>query len=740
MKRIAAIGTGVAMVGATLTGAMALDLADYPAPFVVGGTYDDSNALVVGDLADAADTLGMVDIASNLQFESKVAVASEGTTVSVTGGKTEQVPLGLGLSNSSLFDTTLQDDDISNLFDGEITFQGTAYDTSEELALFDRTDPSPVTSLTSSDDDYGSNVYLEVANRDAIRFYYNFDEGITLNATTSADPLEIDFLGHHLKITNVNSNGNALTAYVGEEHYLSSGNTVDVVVNGVTKTITLIDVSSTSAVVEVDGTSKIIGDGSTSTVNGVEITVDDVFSRTEREESSANLIIGAQSSETYTDGDEFIGEDQDDPNWVWNFEGLAAASATTQNISIENDFVYNDVDSGAIAEGGCIDLPNDYVSICYESLSVAADDYADYTLEFDASGDFGDTFTTNSSVPVIYLHTTVDEGFELNPYTNGTDAIRNESAIQRVEDVWLYTPSTTQLASGVVLGSGTKWIQVWYEDDATSKTKLFGEVNAGTGGTEILRVNYGNTKDTNIVLDTVAMPANTTLNITFNFDIIGDETANLANGFDDIETAWGLTGASGRFDSLGDTRNTEEASEVKWSTPQQNLGTKDEDHRSAYGIVIKNPESAGASDEVRLSVPQDIVKANIVIKGTSSTVTGGDVTYIPAEVTPVTKLASEVTTASDYNLILVGGPCANALVEDVFAVTCDGWSFEQGEAVVKLMANGDKVAMLVAGTTADDTRRAAKAIANHGDYDFSGAEVLVSGTSLTDINVATVSA
>ena len=178
MKKVAAIGTGVAMVGATLTGAMAVDLSDYPSPFVVDGVYDDTNALVVGDNADAADTLGLVDIASGLQFESKTAVESESTTVSVTGGKTEQIALHMGLSNQTFFDTTLQDDDVSNLFDGEITFQGTAYDTSEELQILDRTDPSVETSLTSSDDDYKSDVYLEVRSRDMIKFNYKFDESI----------------------------------------------------------------------------------------------------------------------------------------------------------------------------------------------------------------------------------------------------------------------------------------------------------------------------------------------------------------------------------------------------------------------------------------------------------------------------------------------------------------------------------------------------------------------------------
>jgi hypothetical protein len=203
---------------------------------------------------------------------------------------------------------------------------------------------------------------------------------------------------------------------------------------------------------------------------------------------------------------------------------------------------------------------------------------------------------------------------------------------------------------------------------------------------------------------------------------------------------WGLAAAGTQIAKLGDTLNTEEAAELRWGDGNLSIGSKDEDHRSAYGIIIKNPKGNGASDQVELSIPADQVKANIVIKGTSSTVTSGGTSYELVKITPVSKLASEVADATAYNLVLVGGPCANSLVEDLFAMTCEGWSFEEGEAVVKLADNGDKVALLVAGTSAADTRRAAKAVANYGDYEFTGAEVVVSGTSDTDIDVAPATA
>ena len=135
IKKVAAISTGVAMLGATLTGALALDLKDYPAPFVSNGVYDSANALVVGDNAMAADTLGMVDIATNLQFLSKTEGSTGGQTVSVSGGQAKKVPLGRGLSNTSYFDAQVDDSDVSTLFDGEINWKGTAYDVSEELQL-----------------------------------------------------------------------------------------------------------------------------------------------------------------------------------------------------------------------------------------------------------------------------------------------------------------------------------------------------------------------------------------------------------------------------------------------------------------------------------------------------------------------------------------------------------------------------------------------------------------------------
>ncbi len=85
IKKIAALGTTAAFIGATVLGAAsAATLADYPSPFVKDGKF--SAVMVVGDKAAAEDVIGVTDIATSLQYASSTtAGTSAGVTVSVEG-------------------------------------------------------------------------------------------------------------------------------------------------------------------------------------------------------------------------------------------------------------------------------------------------------------------------------------------------------------------------------------------------------------------------------------------------------------------------------------------------------------------------------------------------------------------------------------------------------------------------------------------------------------------------------
>ncbi|MBI2663256.1 S-layer protein [Candidatus Woesearchaeota archaeon] len=736
VKKVAAISTGVAMMGATMTGALAQDLADYPSPFVTSGTYDTSNALVVGSIAAASDTLGMVDIASNLQFESKVCTATSGSSVTVVGGKSEEIPLGLYIADngdSRNFDQELADSDLPHLLDTAITFQSTEYDVSEILKLNqgDAGNVSIQTSLTSSEDDYETDIVMEVA-RDAIKYYYVFDETIQPNATTTADPLEIKFLGQTLQITGIDTASDTkFTARVGAEFFMNVGDTVTV--DG--KKVTLENVGSGGAVVvTVDGVQETIPSSGTETINGIEINNDETFYEDNKDQRSATLVIGKDAVETYADGDPYVGEDDNDPNWVWNLANLNSKLSTTTAadteytgpvIGIENDFTYDDDKDNPPGAGECMDLPNNYISICFDSLTVADDDYMTLIIEREASADLSEAQANLTSVPAIFISVNENEGLLIDR----SQITANVTNDVKTDKVWLYNDNDS--------------MGVYYED-TNGKTQLAGYVENGTGtepkaasGGGFIDINFGSTKDTDVQMDLVGSFDGGNFNLT----LIPFETTDLPSQQDNITTTW--TSGTAGVSALGATLSTEEAGELVYgegafatSSQEINIGTKDEDHRTKYGIIIRDPKSNGASDQVVLEVPSDQVMANVVIKGSAASVSAGGQTCTVADITPVTMTDNEVTNPANYNLILVGGPCANSLVEELdFGVTCAGWDLQEGEAIIKLIQNGDNVAMLVAGTEALDTRRAAKVVANYKDYTLTGTEALVKGTTLTDITV-----
>ena len=745
IKKVAAIGTGVAMLGATLTGAMALDLSEYPAPFVTGGTYDTSNVLVVGNSAAASDTLGMVDITAGLQYESKVCTTGGGS-VTVSGGITEDIPLGwaIGSNMSTTLDQEIEDDDVDTMFDGEVTFQSANYD-SRDILVFGQSGKFArvMNSLTSTEDDYQTDVVLE-ADVDSIKYYYVFDEIIQPNLTTSSDALEIKFLGKTLKITSIDVTDNSkFTAQVGTEYFMDVGDAIEV--EG--KTVTLQNVGEGGSVIlDVDGVKETIGTTS-ETVNGIEIKVDETFYETTKAQRSATLIVGKDAVETYKDGDAYVGEDEDDPNWVWNNGNLnsklATAPSTTAEyagpyIGIENDFVWNDDSDNPVGVGECIDLPNNYLRICFDSLTVADSDYKTYTFEMDTDADLSEADGgTTTSASALYIHTNQPEGLMLD---TSEFTINGTTADPKTDKVWIYTG-----LDGIGGNVG------FYYEDTNGKTKLAGVTgHLGTRATDnnsqFMDINYENTKGDDIRVHWSSASA---VNTNYNITLEPYESTDMPNSDDNITMVWSTSANTGyAVSSLGATASSEEASEIVWlgtgtefgaiTTTEQALGTKDEDHRTKYGIILRDPKGHGSSDEVVLEIPNDQVMANVVIKGTAAVTSGGDETCTVAEITPVTKLDTEIAgSEAMYNVILVGGPCANKAVEAVtgLGITCDGWTLKEGEGIVKLAANGDKVAMLVAGTNAMDTRRAAKVISNYADYTLAGTEALVKGTTLTDITV-----
>src|SRR3989344_5786118 len=512
IKRVAALGVGVAMLGATVTGAMAqaasLDLANLPQPFVSKeGVYNEDTALVVGSRADVSDTLGVGDVAAKLQYLAKTPVSTAGV-VTVSGGVSEDVPLSLGIANSTsvALDFQLDKSDVNSFFDGSISFQNEDIEAHDELVLL-KNSPSVETSLTSSDDDYESNIFLE-ASKGAMKYYYVFDDTINVSKSTSADPLEIKFLGKTLKVTSVETTQNKFTATVGTEYFMKVGDVVTV--EG--KKVTLQNVGSSGAIlIDVDGKVDTIAADSSKVVNAIEVKNDNTFYATSKSERSASLIIGKNAQDTFKDGDAYAGQNKNSPDWTWKVGNLGALASTTISsgesdptgpfLGIQNDYIKDDNTDNPPGVGECYSLPNNYAQVCLDSLTVADTDYLTVTIEYQDSADTAKSKYANagSSAKTIHIYAPGDERFVI-PSSIATNS-RAFSANGTVNDndkktseVWLQASHSD--ADNAVISE----VALFYKDvNANPNIVYVGNINASNNTrTQFLRLNYLKTKDDNL--------------------------------------------------------------------------------------------------------------------------------------------------------------------------------------------------------------------------------------------------
>ncbi|MEM4242965.1 MAG: hypothetical protein QXM31_03635, partial [Candidatus Woesearchaeota archaeon] len=122
----------------------------------------------------------------------------------------------------------------------------------------------------------------------------------------------------------------------------------------------------------------------------------------------------------------------------------------------------------------------------------------------------------------------------------------------------------------------------------------------------------------------------------------------------------------------------------------------------------------------------------------TTTVEGGVTEKVQPLPVGVSKLASEVADITQYNAIVVGGPCANPIAAQLMGNPEPCWeSIAKGVAKIYGHANGN-VALLAAGRTGQDTRRVCRALATGQIASVMSKEAEISGTTMTDITVKAV--
>jgi hypothetical protein len=688
----------------------AADLGDYPMPFAADGSLD--VYVVVGADAATADVVGAVDMAARLAGESYQAVSSTG--VGVTGGKKEEVPLDTALNAAGYLGSTLDDNDLAGLVDTEISLTSSTgteeYDVHEEVRLTSAIVLESGLTASSPDEDFNDDVFVEVA-RASVCYYYVFDDnlesGYFLNDTTTDYSYELDFMGSTLTITGASAT--TITAQVGDKELLSAGESITV--GG--STVTLESTTTSKAVISCGGTTKAISEGASQSICGVEVLVDTLIDDEGTENDQAILVVGEDATKTYRDGDEYIGQDEDDPDWVWD---LAALTSNSPTLGACYDQALDEPDE-VIKLGEKICLPNDYV--CIDVNSLVEDDYQTYTVGTSTEDLYFDDGSTVMVQTAKVLHVESagggDDGFALNG--NETDEI------------------------AVYHNISTNVLHLFYKDPDNNRFVDSDLVVAnGTTGGNVLDITF----------------EDTTLPVYFQFEAIGAPTANISLNFttgSDL-LIWFQPEGAGDADIsyLGHTdSDTTTANDLVYGT--RDISGWEENTLTETGVIVYDPDAHLSGDSFELGINGDEGEfyVNIIATGPEGAVTSGEgaINKVVPVTNAVAKLDTEISLPVSKNLILVGGPGVNRLTAQALGYSyptygsqMTGEEFGEGEGYIGIVEDeleDGYAALIVAGWEADDTRNAASVLQQYSSFadELAGnAAVKVTSVSAAGITAA----
>jgi hypothetical protein len=358
-----------------------------------------------------------------------------------------------------------------------------------------------------------------------------------------------------------------------------------------------------------------------------------------------------------------------------------------------------------------------------------------------------------SDVDSEYDKTAISHVVRYDRYESSDRRLKFEDMATSVPKEVTYTPSSVNGTIGqadLVFGGSTYKV---YVANATGTPPLAVDLNGnGTIGNEEVRItiNGGGILDLgnhSLSMGGIWTPSqlnngswsNVGQNITYTGDnFVTINLSTLSEDFDEGRPQTVTSGTLAEGIELNFTNRSDEKLGIIVSSLVNGQGgmTLEEDEENDdyyYGMTdygtlftIYDPSSTDNPETLTIEYPlaQRGARVFVTFGDTTTTKTASGEICTVADLSLSPLIDDEITNPADYNLILVGGPCANSVVADLF-MACEDWSYGAGEAVVKIIENGDNVAMLVAGTDADDTRRASKVLKNYEDNELTGSEMVV---------------
>ncbi len=164
-----------------------------------------------------------------------------------------------------------------------------------------------------------------------------------------------------------------------------------------------------------------------------------------------------------------------------------------------------------------------------------------------------------------------------------------------------------------------------------------------------------------------------------------------------------------------------------------------------YETYSTCPEDCDKLEETTLNDYPDFLDDPFLIVGDNAsstdviTATVISTYFIANDIIPTTKLASEITSFTADDLILIGNPCDNRAIATLLhytSKTCIGIINEQNNAVIKLLVNPTNEIIIITGYDIGDTKDASKMLTDSTNaYNLNGAEEWINLDSDGNVNM-----
>ncbi|NOZ81465.1 MAG: hypothetical protein GXP63_07415 [DPANN group archaeon] len=789
------------MFGATMFGAAAADLSDYPRPLFIGDDGTFNGIVVVGDAAAAADVIGAVNVVASLQVQAyKTETISDPGDIALSGDSkkieqsTDKLELGESLTSTGI--TSVTESDLAALKSGVVRNEFGDFTYTQYIDL-----PSNAHVNWTKDTFHDNEVPGDYLLFNTSRAYtYKLTFTPALKSDNDANDRLEDLENKKLTLL-----GKSYTVVKAEHPAVESlkltlmgGATEDTLEEYTSKTyniggkeykVEVIAITTTEVKFKVNGevTDPLTAGETYVLDDGSEIGVRDLMENEGTEEGGADIVtfyLGAKKiviTDTNTSSTTDTGSVQVGSETLANTYAQISTSSdgglsTGADVTISQlEVYYSPSEELFIAPGQGLSAAADEVEgdsgnvfldgfdITYEGLQIPKTE----DIVFKSSGNDGYKLTFKNKAGQ-----TISE--DIVGRTSGDGVFLGKVSGSNKRDLVTSAGTSVDDEDMVVVGDGS-------EGGFSRILKYKGTQNADNiykiqdvGSNEIYEVTYDANNQGTLVVDGFSLTITGTGDSSSYINITGDGNSGIKNY---LYTQYGAkitlsdsgenagisiqseTAEDGTSrDTVGikaywDTTNSQlDLNSTSWSgiPAYQNFQHGDDDYylgyaSGVYGLFWRydDPSGSNAQSKASFVYPDDQITAAVFV--TSGAVaegadTGANTKRISVPI-PVSasKLASEVSDITAQNAIVIGGPCANPAAADLLGNPANCVSgFTEGKAMIKLFehANGN-VAMLVAGYSAMDTRRATTVVAEFAKYssELVGDEVEVSGTTLSDISV-----